>query len=241
MRNKRITLKEIEKATAMADGSFTSHYFYRPISRKITFLLAKTKIIPEQVCIFALFIGLVGAIFFLYHTYLSILLGSFIFFFRHILDCVDGEIARLKNQCTKSGALLDIFIDRFVDVIMFSSLGLGLWMVHKQTWIWILTFFAMEGQFFMGAILLKIESLKKELNIKIIPIKNKRIFRRVVQYGDDTALMILILSALFNKILYGLFIIALLSNIFALVLFFYYYKKFRRIEKNRLKLDSCNK
>lgn len=231
MKKEKINLEYIGKKTSPKDGSFISHYCYRFFSKRITLVLSKTNITPETIIIFELLIGIIGSILFLFHTYLGFLIGVGLLLFRHILDCVDGEIARLKNLCSSSGAFFDLFNDRLIDVIMFLCLGLGLWFKYNLTWVWIAIFLAFASQFILATSSLKIESINKSLKIEKKSISKKKIFRRMVQYGDDMALMLLFIFALFNGILYGVLLITILSLIFSFIFFFYHFRRLRLIDR----------
>jgi archaetidylinositol phosphate synthase len=68
---------------------------------------------PLHVSFLALFIGLLGAIFsFFGLSYFSLAL----LWLSGLFDVLDGELARLSNQKTQKGALLDIFFDRIVEL-----------------------------------------------------------------------------------------------------------------------------
>jgi len=76
---------------------------------------------PIHITIFALVIGIVGAFCFYieYHfTSLALLWLS------GLMDALDGEMARLSDQTSQKGALLDIFFDRIVEIAyIFAFIG----------------------------------------------------------------------------------------------------------------------
>ena len=76
---------------------------------------------PTQVTIFALILGLVGAIFF----YMGFPIVSLLFLWSSgLLDVLDGEMARASGQSSEKGALLDIFFDRIVEIAyIFAFIG----------------------------------------------------------------------------------------------------------------------
>jgi len=75
------------------------------------FLLLKLK--PLYVTLFSLIIGLLGAASFFmgFHIVSLILL-----WLSGLMDVIDGQMARLSNQSSQKGALLDIFFDRVVEI-----------------------------------------------------------------------------------------------------------------------------
>jgi len=55
-----------------------------------------------------------------------------------LLDNCDGEIARLKNQCTTFGMHFDTFVDWVVHTAFFIGLGLGVEAAaHDPVWMWL--------------------------------------------------------------------------------------------------------
>jgi CDP-diacylglycerol--glycerol-3-phosphate 3-phosphatidyltransferase len=50
------------------------------------------------------------------------LIGLIILFLSEVLDCADGDLARLKKKVSKKGEFLDSFLDRIVEVFLFYGL-----------------------------------------------------------------------------------------------------------------------
>jgi phosphatidylglycerophosphate synthase len=96
----------------------------RPMSRAISRLLAPYPITPNQITIFSIGLGIVGALCLLRPTYGSGLLGSFLFLLSTIVDGCDGEIARLKFQESAAGARLDVIGDNVVHAALFPCVAL---------------------------------------------------------------------------------------------------------------------
>ena len=103
---------------------------YRKFSRPIARFLSKFNVNPTLVTFIATFVGL-------FSGYLiavgKIYEGVSVLFLSQILDCVDGDLARLTNKVTKVGGFLDRVFDRFVDaaiVIGIIALSpLNLWFI----------------------------------------------------------------------------------------------------------------
>lgn len=81
--------------------------FYRPIGFRIARLLRNTSITPNMVTIISIFIGAsVGFLF--YPTNLTYnICGILLLIFANILDCVDGQLARLTGIKSAIGRILD--------------------------------------------------------------------------------------------------------------------------------------
>ena len=103
---------------------------YRKFSRPIARFLAKFNVNPTLITFIATFVGL-------FSGYLiamgEIYKGVVVLFVSQILDCVDGDLARITNRVTKVGGFLDRVFDRFVDAaIIMGIIALSppdLWLV----------------------------------------------------------------------------------------------------------------
>jgi phosphatidylglycerophosphate synthase len=56
----------------------------------------------------------------------SVTLGAGLYFLANVLDCADGQIARLKKNGTKVGRVVDGFIDYVVSTAVFLGIAIGL-------------------------------------------------------------------------------------------------------------------
>ena len=116
------------RSLARNDNNFFARNVDRVLSRAISRRLAPTRVTPNQITIFSVAIGILGALMFLHSSYLAGLVGSFLFLASTILDGCDGEIARLKFQESPLGAKLDLVGDNLVHVFLFPCVGLRFWL-----------------------------------------------------------------------------------------------------------------
>lgn len=98
-----------------SDSLFT-HLFARSISVHITPIIAKTSITPMQVTIASLIFGLFAAWVGSNHSWLCGLSAAFLIELSHILDCIDGELARLTGRGNPFAANIDPISDRVKDM-----------------------------------------------------------------------------------------------------------------------------
>lgn len=82
--------------------------FYRPLGYKIAKLLQNTGITPNAVTIISIFVGIAAGVlwYFPYDIGLAIL-GILALVSANILDCVDGQLARLTGIKSEVGRILD--------------------------------------------------------------------------------------------------------------------------------------
>lgn len=87
--------------------NFLDRIFYRPIGFRIARLLRNTGITPNMVTIVSIFVG-VAVGFLLYPANLAInICGILLLIFANILDCVDGQLARITGIKSEIGRILD--------------------------------------------------------------------------------------------------------------------------------------
>ena len=191
----------------------------RPISLRITKLLLKTGITPNQISVLSTVIGLVGASFFFSGEYFYLILGGILIHIHSIVDGCDGEVARLKLRQTKYGGWLDAVLDRYVDAAIIFGLAYGYWNMTGDMTIWIIGFSALIGTFLNSYTSDKYDSIFKNGDMA-----KKSKFRM----GRDVRLLLIVIGALTNQIPIMLIILAVIAN----------FEAIRRLITFRSKLDE---
>ena len=180
-----------------------SRILNRPISLRISKLLLKTGITPNQISIISTVIGLVGASFFFSGEYFYLILGGILIHIHSIVDGCDGEVARLKLRQTKYGGWLDAVLDRYVDAAIIFGLAYGYWNMTGDMTIWIIGFSALIGTFLNSYTSDKYDSIFKNGDMA-----KKSKFRM----GRDVRLLLIVIGALTNQIPIMLIILAVITN-----------------------------
>jgi phosphatidylglycerophosphate synthase len=109
-----------------ADG-LVDRWFNRPVGRWLSKLLVHTPVSPNKVSIAATLLGLLSAGLFAVGHSTAGLWGAIVLQFSAIVDCVDGDLARMLFKESRLGKWLDIIGDQVVHVALFVSIGVGLW------------------------------------------------------------------------------------------------------------------
>ncbi|NWJ20147.1 NTP transferase domain-containing protein [Marine Group I thaumarchaeote] len=180
-----------------------SRILNRPISLRISKLLLKTGITPNQISVLSTVIGLVGASFFFSGEYFYLILGGILIHIHSIVDGCDGEVARLKLRQTKYGGWLDSVLDRYVDAAIIFGLAYGYWNMTGDMTIWIIGFSALIGTFLNSYTSDKYDSIFKNGDMA-----KKSKFRM----GRDVRLLLIVIGALTNQIPIMLIILAVITN-----------------------------
>ena len=102
-------------------------YLNRKLSRPLTRLFLRTALTPNQITVLSCLIGLFGAACFFQADYWGPVLGAFLLQLSAVIDCCDGEVARMKFLESRLGAWLDITLDTVVHIATFVGLGFAVW------------------------------------------------------------------------------------------------------------------
>lgn len=179
----------------------------RPLSIRISKLLLKTSITPNQISILSFIIGMAGASLFFLGEYFYLILGGILVHIHSVVDGCDGEVARFKLRQTKYGGWLDSVLDRYVDAAIILGLTYGYWSINNDSLIWIIGFVALIGCFLNSYTGDKYDSIFRNGNGM-----KKSKFRM----GRDVRLLLITIGALTNLIPLFLIIVAVISNFEAL-------------------------
>lgn len=102
-------------------------YLNRKFSRSLTHFLLRTALTPNHITVLSCLIGLFGATCFFQAGYWGPVFGALFLQLSAVLDCCDGEVARMKFLESRLGAWLDITLDTVVHIATFVGLGFAVW------------------------------------------------------------------------------------------------------------------
>ena len=126
------------------DG-FMSRRFARPLSLRLSRILSRCGVTPNQMTLVSTAIGVSAAPFFLSPSPLMQSIGGLLFVVHSVVDGCDGELARLSFRESRLGGLLDFWGDNLVHVAVFAAMGLGWAMAIDAVWPLYLTALALIG------------------------------------------------------------------------------------------------
>lgn len=134
-RARALLFDSIRKPMSM-DG-VVAYLIQRPLSRVITRLLLHTPVTANQATIGALLCGVIGAVIATRGDHRSFAIAGALYFASGVLDCVDGELARLRLVSSKVGEWLDSMTDEITTLTLLAGMGIGL---HRaggsELWMW---------------------------------------------------------------------------------------------------------
>jgi phosphatidylglycerophosphate synthase len=121
----RVLERQIRKSVQL-DGVVT-YYAVRPLIRPLSRALLDTRVSPNQVTVAALVAGLCAAACAFAGGRGPTIAAGLLYWFGFALDCVDGELARMRISSSKLGEWLDAMADEISGYAMLAGLGVGLW------------------------------------------------------------------------------------------------------------------
>ncbi|MCG3776839.1 MAG: Bifunctional IPC transferase and DIPP synthase [Nitrospira sp.] len=104
---------------------FVDRFFNRKISRWFTRIFLAVGLSPNVITILAALIGLAAAAGFGVGTYSAGIVAALLFQLAAVIDCCDGEVARLTFTESPFGAWLDIAMDNVVHMAIFAGIAVG--------------------------------------------------------------------------------------------------------------------
>lgn len=114
----------IRSLTKPTDG-WVSKNLNRPVSTRISRVLAYTSVTPNQFTIITGLVGLATGVFAAMGGYWNFLIAGALFHLTSVLDGVDGELARLKFKSSPFGQWLDTLVDNLSYVAGLAGIIIG--------------------------------------------------------------------------------------------------------------------
>lgn len=103
---------------------------YRSLSIFLTLLLAKSEVSANEITVAWIVSGVAGTIALAFPSYWLRVAGAALILFSELLDFVDGELARLKQETSSSGVFLDLLGHDLIKRSLFLAIG---YQVFKAT------------------------------------------------------------------------------------------------------------
>lgn len=98
---------------------------YRPLAFLVVISVYNTKIKPDHLTLMAMFMGITGGLFYSLGTYQGAITGAVCYLLFNILDCSDGQLARIKKNGSSVGRLLDGIADYIAAIAVYTGLAFG--------------------------------------------------------------------------------------------------------------------
>ncbi len=130
-------LQEYRQSLKMRDAEeLLDLVFYRPIAFGFVKLIHRLPITPNQVTFLSFLCNLAAAYYFSLGVPDLFPVAALWFAVGNVLDCSDGQLARIQHSGTPLGRLVDGVLDYISSVAIFIALGIGLtrWLGNTDIW-----------------------------------------------------------------------------------------------------------
>ncbi len=105
-------VRDIYRQSKKKRDNFWTEWISRPPAALLVWMLKDTSVTPNQVSFLAITVAAGGcATLILWRTWLGLIVAGLLLQLAYVIDCVDGQLARLKSMASPVGALLDFMLD----------------------------------------------------------------------------------------------------------------------------------
>ena len=113
-------------------------YFYRKIGFRLAQFFARLKMTPAQVTLVGGLFGVVAGHLYYYRDLRLNMLGMLLHVIANALDNADGQLARLLNQNSRTGRLIDSVVDHVIWTSVYLHITLRYLAEGGSSWVWLL-------------------------------------------------------------------------------------------------------
>ncbi|MEK7539711.1 MAG: CDP-alcohol phosphatidyltransferase family protein [Patescibacteria group bacterium] len=226
------------RSVIKADDGFLAYYFSAQLANVLVRVLRHTPVTPNMLTFISLVLGVITAYFYSRGDWQSLIIGAILHHISFILDCGDGQLARVKGLKSQMGHWFDYHSDKIKDFLLLLGLAWGVYAQTGWAWILVIAFITIALQF-----LRNITELNRQLFTwntsgkpaeKVAAIKPKSQFTTTIKNSllfklSDRTLLIT-LAALLNLASLGIIVYAVLALVFALGSGFLNYRTFNRYD-----------
>lgn len=115
-------VRDIYRQSKKKRDNFWTEWISRPPAAVLVWMLKGTRVTPNQVSFLAIAVAAGGgATMILWRTWLGLVVAGLLLQLAYVIDCVDGQLARIKSMASPVGALLDFMLDEVKAFLVIAS------------------------------------------------------------------------------------------------------------------------
>ncbi len=141
---KRRLLSSVVKNT---DDGYVSAHLNRPLSLRLSSLLAEARISPDHITLAAFLLSLGGAALLSLQGYMAGLAGGLLVQLASVVDGCDGEVARLRQIANPRGGWLDTMLDRYAELAVVLAITFSYASSHPGPLAWMGGLLSISGYY----------------------------------------------------------------------------------------------
>ena len=130
-------VRDIYRQSKKKRDNFWTEWISRPPAAVLVWMLKGTRVTPNQVSFLAIAVAAGGgATLIFWRTWLGLIVGGLLLQLAYVIDCVDGQLARIKSMASPVGALLDFMLDEVKAFLVIGSASARLYLQsHDPKWL----------------------------------------------------------------------------------------------------------
>ncbi len=111
------------------DINWWTEWICRPIAAVIVYFIRGTRITPNQVTFFSAFVCVGAAALLIFcQSHLGLIAAVLVLEASFVLDCADGQLARVRQTTSPLGHLLDFLMDEIKAMLILSAVTVRMWL-----------------------------------------------------------------------------------------------------------------
>jgi hypothetical protein len=123
-------VRDIYRQSKKRRDNFWTEWVSRPPAAALVWLLAKTPLTPNQVSFLAITVALGAAALLIgWTTWTGLVVAGLVLQLAYVIDCADGQLARLTGRTSPVGALLDFMLDEVKAFSVLAAAATRLWRI----------------------------------------------------------------------------------------------------------------
>lgn len=121
-------IADVYRQTRKPKDILWNRFVARPLAAVLLVPLGKSRVTPNQVTFLSLVTFVAAMVLLaLERSYLGLVGAALVLEASYVLDCVDGQLARLKHKSSPVGAHLDFLMDELKAFLLVAATGIRLW------------------------------------------------------------------------------------------------------------------
>ena len=172
---------------------------FRRISIYVVKICVYLRVTPNMLTYVGLALNILAAILFFTAVYKLQLIGLIPFLVAKVLDCADGQLARLTKQTSKFGAFIDPFIDRISDILILASLSYASYVIN-DSYVAASLYAVLVSLWFISAYLAKENNITATGVLKNANSKLPNYLRNIARWDGGFTALIFCVAVIFNLV-----------------------------------------
>ncbi|HEX7507689.1 MAG TPA: CDP-alcohol phosphatidyltransferase family protein [Polyangia bacterium] len=121
-------IADVYRKTKKPKDILWNRFVARPLAAVLLVPLAKSRVTPNQITFLSLATFVAAMVMLaLQRGYFGLIAAVLVLEFSYVLDCTDGQLARLKHKSSPVGAHLDFLMDELKAFLLVAATGVRLW------------------------------------------------------------------------------------------------------------------